>query len=44
MNLYEELKNLDKEILVLLCYMLLITHNKWNAKKLIEELKNINTK
>jgi len=44
MNLHEELKNLDKEILALLCYILLMTYNRWDAKKLIGELTNIGKK
>jgi len=41
-KLINELEKLDKEILVMLSYILLITFCSWNAEQLIKELTKLN--
>jgi len=41
MEAIEILMKLDKKVLVMLCLKLLATHNQWNMKDLLKELKQL---
>jgi len=41
-KLLNELEKLDKEILIILSYILLMTFSSWNAEQLIKELTKLN--